>query len=68
MDNVKDKVDKLRHHYGEVHYAAKFSHSVVNSVREFVKSGNTQKAAALKFGIEQSYVSRIINNKARALN
>lgn len=50
---------------GEKHYRARLSTEDVEEIKELVAAGNTQSDVAERFGVGQSHVSRIVNNKSR---
>ena len=50
---------------GEHHYAAKLSQRDVTAIRRLVANGVTQRAAAARYGVTPSHVSRIISGCVR---
>ncbi len=66
-DNTRDRMKRKRGHQGERHFSSKFCDKTIQRLRADYENGLSQLQLAKKYGIEQSYVSRLINNKARAL-
>ncbi len=66
-DNVLDCVRKGRHISlrGERHGSAKLSDADVSTIRELVRSGVAQKDVAVRFNIDQSHISRLVNGSRR---
>lgn len=63
MDNVKDKVVKGRHYYGERHNWSKRTPAVVCEIRERYKAGESQSSIARALGMDSSLVSRIVKRR-----
>lgn len=66
-DNVHDKIKKGRalpgDHSGEKNGRAKLTKELINQIRaEKIETDITNKALAIKYGIGQSQMGRIINN------
>jgi hypothetical protein len=72
-DNVADRVKKGRTkwtpHYGEANGMSKLSSDDVSIVRDLYKTGNiSQSKIAKMFSIQQSQVSRIVNELRRSVS
>lgn len=63
--NSQDKVNRNRHPKGDRHYNYKLSENDVLEIRKLFLNGVFQSDIARLFNINASYVSDIINNKAR---
>lgn len=75
-DNMQDCVDKGRHvsglvgvrhtnyHSGETNSNAKLTWEIVREMRSLWSQGGKQTHIAKRFGVRQTDVSRIVNNKA----
>jgi hypothetical protein len=66
--NIADMVNKKRHNHGSHHSQAKFNSTIIKKIRRDYIKGIKQKNLSVKYGVEQSYISRIVNQRARALN
>lgn len=56
-DNLRDCHDKMRHSYGERHYAAKLTSDAVMQIRKLRALGHPGAEIASAFGISASHVS-----------
>lgn len=64
LDNMRDKVSKMRHSYGENHKLHKLTADQVNSIRHKVSSGiATQSQMATEMNVSRATVSNIIRKK-----
>lgn len=68
-DNVADKMNKGRHRAskGEKNGLATISDAQVEEVRSLARAGVTQRIIAAQYGISQSLVSMIKNNRTRSV-
>lgn len=64
--NVRDKVERDRHPKGENHYNCKLLDKDIKEIKTLFSEGVFQSDIAKLFGVDASYVSDIINNKARS--
>lgn len=63
-DNVDDKVQKLRHRFGERHPAARITQQDAEAIRRLVREeGQMQKTVAEAFGLSKQQVSRIVRGE-----
>lgn len=67
-DNAEDAVKKRRHQHGETHSRAKFSAALIRQIRADYTLGISQGELVQKYGIDQGYLSRIVNHRVRTLN
>lgn len=64
-DNNRDTVRRNRNSKGQKHYNAKLSDQDVKDIRTMFFLGVRQCDIGKKYNVHQSYISDIINNKAR---
>ena len=62
-DNAKDMVNKNRSAKGENHSQAKLTRQEVRIIRKLYKKQIKQSELAIKFNIDQSEISRIVNRE-----
>ena len=62
-DNVRDKVLKLRHTYGERHPNAKVTVAEVLQIRALAAAGRSHVLVALRFGISDTNVRHIVHRR-----
>jgi len=68
-DNVKDAIQKNRHHYnmlsGELNINAKLNNDIVNDIRESLKNPyhGILRCLARKYGVDQRIIALIRDNK-----
>lgn len=61
-ENVQDKVDRLRHGFGEAHPNRKLTFSEVEAIRAAYSAGGvTQKELARRFGASRTQLHRIVH-------
>lgn len=59
-DNVKDKVSKGRHTFGENHPNSKLTDTDVKEIRKLASEGMWQSDIARLYGVNQSHISTIV--------
>jgi hypothetical protein len=59
-DNVKDKVSKGRHSFGENHPNAKLTDTDVEEIRKLASEGVWQSELAKMFGVNPGHISKLV--------
>lgn len=66
QDNMNDKQNKNRHHFGEKHPMAKLKEEDVSSIKFKANSGSTHDSIAKEYGVCRQTISRIVSGSGWA--
>lgn len=63
QDNIEDKVGKLRHNFGERHYASKLNKKDVLRIRKDYSEGQTLSLIAKSYGVSTGAIWLIVKRR-----